>query len=142
MDASRYALASWSAEPARFFVQYYSNLEQTRFRLTGTAGAGATAIAIGYFPALFPSSLLRLGFDSDMCQSRNMVYLSFANLSLSRMGERGRKSMPGPTVLFFLRTALKQYWRFIRRTRSNLFGDCALYVDTLLRQSRLCKSWR
>ena len=56
MDASRYALASWSAVPALFSVQYYSNLEQTRFRLTGTAGAGATAIAIGYFPVLLPSS--------------------------------------------------------------------------------------
>lgn len=65
MDASRYALASWSAETARFFVQYNSNLEQTRFRLTGTAGA--TAIAIGYFLSSFllPSSLLGLGFDSE-----------------------------------------------------------------------------
>ena len=64
MDASRYALASWSAvRPAHFFVQYYVNLEQTRFRLTGTAGA--TAIAIGYFLFLLPSSLPRLGFGSE-----------------------------------------------------------------------------
>ena len=65
MDASRYALHSWSAEPARFFVQYNLNLEQTRFRLTGTAGAGATAIAIDYFHFFF----LPLSSDWDLAQN-------------------------------------------------------------------------
>ena len=43
--------------------------------------------------------------------------------------------MPGPTFSFFLRTAFKQYWWSIRRTRSNLLATVrstwTLYFDKL-----------